>query len=283
MRAMRAAKPGKREDEIAAEFFMHCWKEYNQKLPAYPPIVCSGRRCSVLHYGANTEIIPDHSLLLTDMGMYLQHYASDITTTYPANGKFTPKQRYGSRVTDRDIYNIVLKANRTVQHAAGPGVMWTDMHLLAEKVILSGLQELGVIKAAANIEELVAKRVGFIFMPHGLGHLIGLDVHDVGGYLPANPPRSKEPGLRSLRHARELKPGMVTTNEPGCYFIEFLLDGKGHDIDLSAIDVPKAKEYLDVGGVRIEDAIHITDVGNEILTPSFLPRSVDEVEAFMAQ
>lgn len=120
-------------------------------------------------------------------------------------------------------------------------------------------------------------------MPHGLGHLIGLDVHDVGGYLPQCPPRSDKPGLKSLRHARELKPGMVTTNEPGCYFIEFLLDGKGHDVDLSQVNIAKAKEYLEVGGVRIEDAIVITEHGNEILTPSFLPRTVAEIEAFMAQ
>lgn len=118
------------------------------------------------------------------------------------------------------------------------------MQLLAEKIILTGLQEIGIIKEAANIDELVEKRVGFIFMPHGLGHLIGLDVHDVGGYLPQCPPRSPKYGLKSLRHGRELKPGMVTTNEPGCYFIEFLLDGKGHDVDLSQVNVAKAKEYL---------------------------------------
>ena len=120
-------------------------------------------------------------------------------------------------------------------------------------------------------------------MPHGVGHFIGIDTHDVGGYLPHCPPRSPQFGLKNLRHARELQPGMVTTNEPGCYFIEFLLDGKGHDIDLGSVDVAKAKEYLDVGGVRIEDALHITEFGNEILTPSFLPRTVAEIEAFMAQ
>lgn len=91
MEAMRACKPGIREDEVAAAFVKHCSVNYNQKLLAYPPIVCSGRRCSILHYFENKEIIPPEAMILTDMGMSLQHYASDITTSFPANGKFTTK------------------------------------------------------------------------------------------------------------------------------------------------------------------------------------------------
>ena len=119
------------------------------------------------------------------------------------------------------------------------------MHRLAERTILTGLVELGCL--TGDIEEMLAKRIGYIFMPHGLGHLVGLDCHDVGGYLPTTPERNKEPGLKNLRTARNLEAGMVITIEPGCYFRDFLLNGEVPkdfwDFDLSYLNIDKIREY----------------------------------------
>ena len=159
------------------------------------------------------------------------------------------------------------------------GVSWVEMHLLAERVILSGLLDLGIVKG--DIDEMIEKRVGFLFMPHGLGHLIGLDVHDVGGYLAKDPPRILKPGLKNLRTARTLKEGMVITVEPGCYFIDFLLHGEAPvEIDLSYVNVELALEYRkEVAGVRIEDNVVVRKDSFELLTK--VPRGVKQIEACM--
>ena len=145
------------------------------------------------------------------MGGLAGEYTSDVTSTIPVNGKFTDKQK--------EIYDIVLNANQEVKNNAKPGVSWTDMHLLAEKVILEGLQKLELL-TNDSIDEMLNKRVCYYFMPHGLGHLIGLDVHDVGGYLSFTPERSKEKGLDCLRTARYLEKNMILSVEPGIYFIK---------------------------------------------------------------
>ena len=216
-------------------------------------------------------------MMLTDQGHQVHHYCSDVTTSWPVNGKFTKKQA--------EIYNIVLKTNRTIMETLKPGVNYRDMHLLAEKVTLTGLKELGLVEG--DVDEMVKGRVGFIFQPHGLGHLIGLDVHDVGGYLEGiTPPRGTEPGLKNLRTARELKKGMCITIEPGCYFRDFLLDGELDkerlNIDLKYINREKVREYQkEVGGVRIEDIVAITDDGCELISFG-VPRTVEEIESCMA-
>ena len=117
-----------------------------------------------------------------------------------------------------------MAASRAVFSKAGPGADWVEMHKLAERTILEGLVHLGLL--TGDVAEMQEKRIGFIFMPHGLGHLVGLDVHDVGGYLPTTPKRILLPGLKNLRFARTLTPNMVFTIEPGCYFRDFLLEGK---------------------------------------------------------
>lgn len=137
-------------------------------------------------------------------------YAADITCSFPINGKFTADQKL--------IYNAVLKARDAVMAAAKPGVAWTDMHLLANRAVLTSLKEGGLL--VGDVEDMIKAGLNEIFQPHGLGHLLGLDVHDVGGYLSGHPERSKEPGLRKLRTARTLLAGMVLTIEPGCYFID---------------------------------------------------------------
>lgn len=131
-------------------------------------------------------------------------------------------------------------------NALKPGVTYKEMHLLSERVTLQGLLELGLVKG--DVDEMVEKRVGFIFQPHGLGHLIGLDVHDVGGYIKGvTPERDMRPGLKNLRTNREMKAGMCMTIEPGCYFRDFLLNGElpkdKLDIDLSYLNLEKIAEY----------------------------------------
>ena len=139
-------------------------------------------------------------------------YAADITCSFPANGKFTEDQKL--------IYNAVLSARNAVLQTAKPGVLWTDMHLLANKVMLEALKQGGLLQG--NVDDMIKAGVNAVFQPHGLGHLLGLDVHDVGGYLPHTPSRSSEPGLNKLRMARPLLAGMVLTIEPGCYFIDWV-------------------------------------------------------------
>lgn len=144
------------------------------------------------------------------MGASYFGYSSDITCTFPANGKFTPDQKF--------IYEAVLAANLAVANAAKPGVYWSDMHLLAIRTMFTHLRQGGLL--IGDVEEMIQAGLGAILQPHGLGHLMGLDVHDVGGYLPDQPARPKSLGLDKLRFARVLEKGMVVTIEPGCYFID---------------------------------------------------------------
>ena len=158
------------------------------------------------------------------------------------------------------------------------------MHLLAERTTLEGLKELGLVDG--DIDEMLEGRVGFIFQPHGLGHLIGLDVHDVGGYMDdVTPERDQRPGLKNLRTARAMKAGMCMTIEPGCYFRDFLLNNElGQDklnIELKYLKLDKIKEYqAEVGGVRIEDVVLITEDGCELLSDE-VPRTVEQIESCM--
>lgn len=144
------------------------------------------------------------------MGANYCGYAADITCTFPANGVFNELQT--------TIYEAVLKARNAVLSAAKPDVAWTDLHLLANHVLLTELKQGQLL--TGDVKEMMAVNLAAVFQPHGLGHLLGLDVHDVGGYLPGHPKRRAEPGLKNLRTARKLKPGMVLTVEPGCYFID---------------------------------------------------------------
>jgi Xaa-Pro dipeptidase len=146
------------------------------------------------------------------MGANYCGYASDITCSFPANGKFTDDQKM--------IYNAVLKAQNAVLDFVKPGVSWVEMHLLANRVMLRSLKEGGLL--VGDIEDMIKVGLNETFQPHGVGHLLGLDVHDVGGYLKHCPERPSEPGLKNLRSARKLLAGMVLTVEPGCYFVDFV-------------------------------------------------------------
>lgn len=145
------------------------------------------------------------------MGANYFGYAADITCTFPVDGKFTPDQKL--------IYEAVLKANTAVINVARAGVSWVDLHLLAMKTLMTELRSGGLVKG--DIDDMVYSGLGAVFQPHGLGHLLGLDVHDVGGYLDHTPERQTHiRGLKTLRTARVLADGMMLTIEPGCYFID---------------------------------------------------------------
>jgi len=241
----------------------------------YICICASGHNGSVLHYGhaaaPNDKVIKDGDMCLFDMGGEYYCYVSDITCCFPANGKFTDKQKL--------IYNAVLRSNRAAQAESKPGVKWADMHRLSERVILEDLKAGGLLQG--SVDDMMKAHLGAVFMPHGLGHLMGLDVHDVGGF-PKGVERIDEPGISNLRTTRVLQERMVITVEPGCYFIDHLLDQALANPEQAKFMVKsKIDEFRGTGGVRIEDDVAITATGVELLTD--VPRTVEEIEAFMSK
>lgn len=197
-----------------------------------------------------------------DMGANYGGYAADITCSFPANGKFTEDQKM--------VYNAVLAARDAVIEQAREGVSWVDMHKLANRVMLQKLKEGGLLKG--DVEDMMSVGLNGIFQPHGLGHLLGLDVHDVGSYLPGQPQRPTDPGCTRLRFSRILKDGMYVTVEPGCYFIDILLDRAIADPKMNCfIELEVLKRFRNFGGVRIEDDVLITKDSCEIF--SVVPRT----------
>ncbi|XP_077278308.1 dipeptidase C isoform X2 [Temnothorax americanus] len=277
---MRSVRPGMPEYKAEACFLNYVYAVGGCRHVSYTCICGSGHNSSILHYGhagaPNAKVIQDGDMCLFDMGGNYCGYAADITCSFPANGKFTEDQKL--------IYNAVLKARDAVIKAAKPGVSWPDMHLLANRVMLTALKEGGLL--VGDVEDMIKEGLNEIFQPHGLGHLLGLDVHDVGGYLgyPSGrsliPERPTAPGVRKLRTARKLEAGMVLTVEPGCYFIDTLLDQALANPEQSKFLVKdQLQRFRGFGGVRIEDDVLITETGVENLTD--VPRTVEEIESFM--
>jgi Xaa-Pro aminopeptidase len=207
-----------------------------------------------------------------------RYYASDITRTYPVSGTFTDQQR--------GIYGTVLAAQLAAIEAAGPMRTNKELHLLAARTIAEGLRDLGLMRG--DLDEAVAQGAHALFFPHGLGHMMGLDVHDMEdlgdavGYDPGVR-RSKQFGLAFLRLARKLEPGFVITIEPGIYFIPALIDrwreNKTHE---TFINYEEVEKYRGFGGVRIEDDLLITDSGARVLGKA-IPKTVAEIEAVLAR
>ncbi|CAM6002986.1 unnamed protein product [Sphagnum balticum] len=193
----------------------YCYRIGGMRHLSYTCICASGDNSSVLHYGhagaPNDKKITEDDICLFDMGGEYYCYASDITCSFPSKGKFNAKQKM--------VYETVLKANRAVLNAMAPGVSWVDMHLLADRVILEELKKAGLLNG--DIEEMLEHRISAIFFPHGLGHFLGIDTHDVGGF-PDGCARLTKQGLKSLRTCRTLQAGMCITVEPGVYFIDYV-------------------------------------------------------------
>lgn len=207
-------------------------------------------------------MILNGEMCLFDMGANYGGYAADITCSFPANGKFTEDQKM--------VYNAVLAARDAVIEQAREGVSWVEMHKLANRVMLQKLKEGGLLKG--DVEDMMSVGLNGIFQPHGLGHLLGLDVHDVGSYLPGQPQRPTDPGCTRLRFSRILMDGMYVTVEPGCYFIDILLDRAIADPKMNCfIELEVLKRFRNFGGVRIEDDVLITKDSCEIF--SVVPRT----------
>ncbi|KMS96044.1 hypothetical protein BVRB_002720 [Beta vulgaris subsp. vulgaris] len=271
---MRNTKVGMKEYQMESLFLHHTYMYGGCRHCSYTCICATGENSSVLHYGhaaaPNERTFMDGDMALLDMGAEYHFYGSDITCSFPVNGKFTADQRL--------IYNAVLDAHNSVIAAMRPGVSWLNMHKLAEKIILDGLKKGNII--TGDIDDMMSQRLGAVFMPHGLGHLLGIDTHDPGGY-PKGLERPKEPGLKSLRTARELKEDMVITVEPGCYFISALLIPAMENSDTSKFFNPDTiRRFMVFGGVRIESDVHVTSTGCKNMTN--VPRETWEIEAVMA-
>ncbi|XP_014677679.1 PREDICTED: xaa-Pro dipeptidase-like [Priapulus caudatus] len=272
---MRTVRPGMKEYQLESLFHHHVYTNGGCRFTSYTCICGSGDNAATLHYGhagaPNEKTLEDGDMCLFDMGGEYYCYASDITCSYPANGKFTEDQKL--------IYNAVLRSSRAVIAACKPGVSWVDMHRLADRIQVEELRNAGLLRG--DVEEMLAAHVGALFMPHGLGHFMGCDTHDVGGYPPGTE-RIDAPGLKSLRTVRTLQPRMVITVEPGIYFIPALLDNAMRDpVQSRYLVAEELARFTGWGGVRIEDDIAITDDGCELMT--VVPRTVEEIETLMAE
>ena len=270
-KTMKNIKNCKIERDVENTFFRNIrFSLYSRNHP-YEHICGCGPNASTLHYLDNDCQLEQGKLILMDMGGKCAGYVSDVTSTVPINGKFSQKQK--------DIYNIVLDANLAVRDNAKIGVSWLELHKLAERKILEGLKKLKLLKG--DVEDMLNKRVCYYFMPHGLGHLMGLETHDAGGYLSFTPERSTKKGLDCLRTARTLEKNMILSVEPGIYFIQYLLEQGFQDKTVGKYFVQsKIIDYFGFGGVRIEDDILITEDGCVNLTEG-LPRTTDEIENAM--
>jgi len=268
LEVMKSLKPGMYEYETKAIFDYHQQK-HGLLQPAYSGIHAAGVNSAILHYTENNQRINKGDLYLIDAGYEFNGYASDFTRTYPASGRYSGDQAA--------IYQIVLNAlNKTIE-AVTPGVKMEELHLVACRIILHGLKEIGLVKG--DIEEMMKNNIFALFFPHGLGHFLGLDTHDVGGY-PKGVERIDRPGIQYLRVRRELMPGMAITVEPGIYFIPALLKPALEDPEkVRYLNTEKVEKLLDFGGIRIEDNLIITENGSENLTN--VPKEIREIEEVM--
>lgn len=238
------------------------------------PIILS-QNGETLHNHNHEQVLRDGKLLLVDMGAEsVSGYSSDYTRTFPVNGKFSQKQK--------EIYEIVLRANMEAINMARAGIRYWDVHLQATTVITQGLTDLGLMKG--DYKAAAQEGAHALFMPHGLGHMLGMDVHDMEDFgenyvgYDDTISRSKIFGHGSLRCAKELKEGFVVTDEPGIYFIEQLINiWEKEQKFVQYINYDKVREYIGFGGIRIEDDILITNSGCKVLG-SPLPKTVEEIE-----
>lgn len=269
---MRAAAAGKRESELAAIAQGIATGMGNGT--SYPIIL--SKNGQVLHNHDHGNILKEGQLVLGDFGAENRNfYAGDITRTVPVSKKFTERQK--------DIYNLVLKAEVDCINMLKPGLTYQEVHMEAARIMANGLKDLGLMMG--DVDEAVEKGAHALFFPHGLGHMIGLDVHDMEdlgedyvGYS-ESVKRSKLFGTAYLRLGRELEPGFVLTVEPGIYFIpELIALWEAEKKFTEYINYEKLEDWYTFGGIRIEDNILITEDGHRVLGKP-IPKTVEEVEA----
>jgi Xaa-Pro aminopeptidase len=241
-RAMQATRPGRNEYEIEAEL-LYEFRRAGAQFPAYWPIVAGGANACVLHYVFNNAPLADGDLLLIDAGCELDGYASDITRSFPVNGRFSAAQR--------EVYEIVLAAQLAAIEKVRAGNLWNEPHDAAVRVLAQGMLDLNLL--SGSLDEVLEKETYKRFYMHRTGHWLGLDVHDAGDYKRAG-------------KWRALQPGMVLTVEPGLYI-------------RAAPDVPERLHNI---GVRIEDDVAVNAAGCEVLTAE-TPKRVEDIEALMSE
>ena len=234
-----------------------------------------------LHNHSHHQVITPGRLLVVDAGAESNtHYASDFTRTYPCSGKFTTKQR--------EIYDIVEQANELAFSLTRPGTSYWDVHCATVKFMLEQLKALDFVRG--DVDEMVACGISGLFMPHGLGHNMGMDVHDMEdlgeNYVGYGDERQRSPllGMGNLRMARDLKPGHVISDEPGIYFIPALIEQwKREGTDKGFVNYDKLAGYYDFGGIRLEDDVLVTPDGARRLGPYRLPIKSSEIEEIMSK
>lgn len=241
IRAMQLAAPGRYEYELEAEL-LHEFVRNGCAAPAYNSIVGSGHNACILHYNDNNKMLADGDLVLIDAGGELDHYAADITRTFPANGNFSAPQRA--------LYDVVLAAQLAAIDCVKPGASWQAPHDAAVYVLSQGLLDLGLLKG--SIDDVIEQGLFRRFYMHRTGHWLGMDVHDVGDY-------------QANGNWRPLQVGMVLTVEPGLY--------------IAPDDKTVAEQWRGMG-IRIEDDVVVTDSGNHVLTAA-APKTVAAIEALM--
>jgi len=274
--AMRMCKPGVMESDIAGA--IEGIAIARGSMVSFPVILSQNGETLHNHYHGNK--LEAGRLMLTDAGAETtMNYCSDFTRTIPVSGKFTQQQR--------EIYQLVLDANMRAIEMSAPGIRYLDVHLEAAKVIASGLKALGLMKG--NVDDAVAQGAHALFFPHGLGHMMGLDVHDMEGLgedfvgYDETIQRSSQFGTAYLRLAKKLKPGYVFTDEPGIYFIPALIDmWKKENKFTDFINYDKLEAYRSFGGIRIEDDLLVTENGCRVLGKP-IPKTINEIEKIMGE
>jgi len=272
--AMKMAKPGVWEQEIAGTIEGIAMANGG---PVSFPVILS-MNGQTLHNHDHSQYLQKGRLLVVDAGCEAgMHYASDLTRTMPVGGTFDARQK--------PVYEAVLAANMKGIEAVKPGVLYRDIHLLAALTLAEGLKSIGLMKG--NMADAVAAGAHALFLPHGLGHMMGLDVHDMEnlgqiyvGYDDEIQPASQF-GLAFLRLGRRLQSGFVLTVEPGCYFIPALIDQwRSEGLHKEFINYSEVEKYKDFGGIRIEDDVLVTETGGKVLGKP-VPKTVEEVEKIM--
>ena len=275
--ARRGCKPGVLEQEIVGRMeavtYSKGWG------PSFTTIL--SQNGETLHNHSHHQIITPGRLLVVDAGAESNtHYASDFTRTYPCSGKFTTRQR--------EIYDIVESANEHAYSLTKPGTTYWDVHYATARHLLEGLKELDLVRG--DVDEMLPLGISGLFMPHGLGHNMGMDVHDMEdlgeNYVGYAEDQKRHPllGLGNLRMARRLEPGHVVTDEPGIYFIPALIEQwKCEGTDKGFVNYEKLAGYYDFGGIRLEDDVLVTADGARRLGSRRLPIKSSDIEDVMSQ
>jgi Xaa-Pro aminopeptidase len=270
---MRATRAGVRESVVRAA--MEAELTARGCTTAYGSIVTV--HGEILHNEIHTNSLDPDDLLLADVGAETPAgWAGDVTRTWPVSGRYAPEQA--------DIYDVVVEAQRAAIAAVRPGVRYRDIHLRAMETVARGLGALGLLRG--DPVERAHDGAGALFFPHGVGHLLGLDVHDMedlgdrAGYAPGRA-RAAEPGLRYLRLDRDLAAGMAVTIEPGVYFVPAILDDPQTRQRFSdRVDFARVEKYRRVRGIRVEDDVLVTADGNEVLTIA-IPKTRNDIETLL--